>query len=562
MPPSARSHKGSSPRRKALHPYQRPLPSALAAQPAASDTEQKSLNKQDKQHVSDASIHLSAPETSSLQGSGRRKKKNKRKKNKNTRAMQSDAIKSSYAPPASPLSPSRPLLNKYGTQVTPPISQSGISEVAILPTKHNTDLATSQPSSNAGPVNDKARAANLDRDIIRLREEARKREAIHIELYKAQEEAGRLREKVENLTKHEDELKARVEELQRIVEVNNKKTEILDTAMQQHNSTKKDLTEVLTCTVCFEVLKDPYMLSCGHMACKSCLFNWFRSPGAYRRPPTTITSTSNLSYYTKICHMCRCIIVRRPTRVFFLRSILEPLGLHQDNPSPPVASHPSELPSSTASDPWELIFPPDPTTYKLHDDADHCLRCPECMGEIEDGNCTTCGNNFSSDSEMEGQSDENFDNFDWLYDEEDESSEEFFAQRFFDFPLAPIYNQRHPLGRGSGDDQSNSGSDSSSQEDGLPDHVGIGNLSVDTDVVTDSEGYEDSFIDDEEEESWSGDNSGDSDVVPLEDEDRPTRGGPPPRVRSVMSESGDESDQPVFTGRTRRMAGRVVSDSE
>lgn len=130
---------------------------------------------------------------------------------------------------------------------------------------------------------------------------------------------------------------------------------------------------------------------------------------------------------------------------------------------------------------------------------------------------------------MEGQSDENFDNFDWLYDEEDESSEEFFAQRFFDFPLAPIYNQRHPLGRGSGDDQSNSGSDSSSQEDGLPDHVGIGNLSVDTDVVTDSEGYEDSFIDDEEEESWSGDNSGDNDVVPLEDEDRPTRGGPPPR---------------------------------
>lgn len=229
MPPSARSHKGSSPRRKALHPYQRPLPSALAAQPAASDTEQKSLNKQDKQHVSDASIHLSAPGTSSLQGSGRRKKKNKRKKNKNTRAMQSDAIKSSYAPPTSPLSPSRPLLNKYGTQVTPPISQSGISEVAILPTKHNTDLATSQPSSNAGPVNDKARAANLDRDIIRLREEARKREAIHIELYKAQEEAGRLREKVENLTKHEDELKARVEELQRIVEVNNKKTEILDT---------------------------------------------------------------------------------------------------------------------------------------------------------------------------------------------------------------------------------------------------------------------------------------------------------------------------------------------
>lgn len=33
-------------------------------------------------------------------------------------------------------------------------------------------------------------------------------------------------------------------------------------------------------------------------------------------------------------------------------------------------------------------------------------------------------------------------------------------------------------------------------------------------------------------------------------------------MRSVTSENEDESDQPVFTGRTRRMAGRVVSDSE
>lgn len=229
MRPSTRSHRSSSPRRKALHPYQRPLPSAPAAQPSASDTKQKSLNKQDKRHVSDTSVQLPATETSSPQGCGKRKKKNKRKKNRNSRAMQSDAIKSSYAPPTSPFSPSKPLQTKCGTQITPIISQSEVSEVAFLPPKQNTHLASSQPSSNAGPVSDKVRAINLDRDIVRLREEAQKREAMHLELSKAHEEAERLRGKVKNLTEREDELKARVEELQRTVEANNKKTEILDT---------------------------------------------------------------------------------------------------------------------------------------------------------------------------------------------------------------------------------------------------------------------------------------------------------------------------------------------
>ncbi|KIR72814.1 hypothetical protein I310_03416 [Cryptococcus deuterogattii CA1014] len=488
MPPSTRPHKSSSPRRKSAHPYHRPSLSVPAAQPSVLDTKQESLNTQDKQHVSDASGHLSVPEASLPQGSEKRKKKNKRKKNKKSRAMQLDAIKSSYAPPSGPFSPSKSLQTKCGTDITSPISHSVITEAALLPLKHNTPLISLEPSSDNGP------------------------------------------------------------------------------AMQQHDSTKKDLTEALTCTVCFEILRDPYMLSCGHMACKSCLFDWFRSPGAYRRPPTPITPTSNLSYYTKICHMCRCIIVRRPTRVFFLRSILEPLGLHQDDPPPPLASHPAESSLSAASDPWKLIFPPDPITYKLHDDDDHCLRCPECMGEVEDGSCFSCGINFSSDSEMEGQSEEDFDGLDedsWPSDEDDESRGAFFQHLFRFHPhLTNIYNQRHPLGVDVDDDESDSDSNSMSMVEEPPNHVSVDNMSVDEDVITDSEGYEDSFIDDEEEESCSEEDSGDSDVVLLDNEDRPLRGGPPPRVRSIMSESGNESDQPVFTGRTRRTAGRVVSDSE
>lgn len=231
--------------------------------------------------------------------------------------------------------------------------------------------------------------------------------------------------------------------------------------------------------------------------------------------------------------MCRCIILRRPTRVFFLRSILEPLGLHQDDPPPPLASHPAESSFSSASDPWKLIFPPDPITYKLHDDDDHCLRCPECMGEVEDGSCFSCGINFSSDSEMEGQNEEDFGGLDedsWPSDEGDESRGAFFQHLFRFHPhLANIYNQRHPLGIDVDDDESDSDSNSMFVVEEPPNHVSVDNMSVDEDVITDSEGYEDSFIDDEEEESYSEDDSGDSDVVLLDNEDRPMRGGPPPR---------------------------------
>lgn len=57
------------------------------------------------------------------------------------------------------------------------------------------------------------------------------------------------------------------------------------------------------------------------------------------------------------------------------------------------------------------------------------------------------------------------------------------------------------------------------------DYVDGGNIFVDMDVIMDLEGYEDFFIDDEEEGSWFGDNSGDSDVIFLGDEDRFMRGG-------------------------------------
>lgn len=231
--------------------------------------------------------------------------------------------------------------------------------------------------------------------------------------------------------------------------------------------------------------------------------------------------------------MCRCIIVRRPTRVFFLRSILEPLGLHQGDPPPPLASHPAQSSLSAASDPWKLIFPPDPTTYKLHDDDDHCLRCPECMGEVEDGCCFSCGINFSSDSEMEGQSDEDFDGLgedSWPSDEGDESRGAFFQHLFRFHPhLTNIYNQGHPLGIDVDDDESDSDSNSVFVMEEPPSHVSVDNMSVDENVITDSDGYEDSFIDDEGEESYSEDDNEDSDVVLLENEDRPLRGGPPPR---------------------------------
>jgi hypothetical protein len=126
---------------------------------------------------------------------------------------------------------------------------------------------------------------------------------------------------------------------------------------------------------------------------------WFRTPGAYLHDPRgsqatpTIPSDLDLSYHSKSCHVCRAVILRRPTRMFHLGGILEPLGI---DPKLPSASQ-----QTADDDPWALTFPAERSTYRIWDENEHLHRCPECGGEVVDGSCCACGNDFS-ENENEG----------------------------------------------------------------------------------------------------------------------------------------------------------------
>ena len=102
--------------------------------------------------------------------------------------------------------------------------------------------------------------------------------------------------------------------------------------------------------------------------------------------PTPIRQHTDLSYRSKVCLTCRATILRRPTRVFLLDAILQPLGIAQ------VRATTSSL---KGDDPWALSFPPDPVRYRLYDESDEVYRCPECCFELLYGQCPHCEIEFS-----------------------------------------------------------------------------------------------------------------------------------------------------------------------
>jgi len=132
----------------------------------------------------------------------------------------------------------------------------------------------------------------------------------------------------------------------------------------------------------------PHKLTCS-------LKLWFRQNTAYQHKVSgEITETRDMSYRSKICHVCRSIVLRRPTRMYNVYSFLEDLDLLGEIPLPkPIAPPPPS--QEPGGDPWENLFPPDRQTYKLHDEEDDTYRCPACLHEIYDDRCDHCDAEFS-----------------------------------------------------------------------------------------------------------------------------------------------------------------------
>lgn len=105
-----------------------------------------------------------------------------------------------------------------------------------------------------------------------------------------------------------------------------------------------------------------------------------------------VPAERDVSYRTKVCHVCRVAILRRPSRMYHFDSILEPLGI---NPHLPTASQEA----ADDTDPWYNLFPVERETYRIFDQDDGIPRCPECLGEIDGNVCDVCDIEFSEDED-------------------------------------------------------------------------------------------------------------------------------------------------------------------
>ena len=97
----------------------------------------------------------------------------------------------------------------------------------------------------------------------------------------------------------------------------------------------------------------------------------------------------DLSYFRKVCHVCRKVCLSRPARMYHLQGILEPLDIDPHLPSESQETRERE------NDPWKGIFPAEKTTYRIEDEEDAVSRCPECFEEIAVDTCSRCGLMFS-----------------------------------------------------------------------------------------------------------------------------------------------------------------------
>ncbi|KAG9307962.1 hypothetical protein JVU11DRAFT_12768 [Chiua virens] len=178
-----------------------------------------------------------------------------------------------------------------------------------------------------------------------------------------------------------------------------------------HHALLNQVQQSITCQVCLDLMYKPYALApCGHLACHSCLVNWFTAPPPDNRPlPPPIMRK-------KTCPHCRAIVRERPVEVWSVKSIAQVVGKSGllQNLSP-LPEDTSEVSNSNV-DPWKDIFPklgaashrfpwyvpgadiditdvaPRGEDVGMLDMEDGGIyRCLDCMHEIWDGVCTSCG---------------------------------------------------------------------------------------------------------------------------------------------------------------------------
>ncbi|KII91714.1 hypothetical protein PLICRDRAFT_38539 [Plicaturopsis crispa FD-325 SS-3] len=183
--------------------------------------------------------------------------------------------------------------------------------------------------------------------------------------------------------------------------------------LTRHENVVAQMQQAFTCQICTELIRKPYALTpCGHVACYGCLVSWFKAP------PAEGNNAAPPIIRKKTCPHCRAVVTERPVEVWVVKSAVGVLAnsglLHVDDSLPP-AHDGVEMPA----DPWAGIFrkprqihahpfpfdgfelpehfaPPPPggeqgQNMGMHDVEDGVWRCLDCLHELWDGVCSSCG---------------------------------------------------------------------------------------------------------------------------------------------------------------------------
>lgn len=133
---------------------------------------------------------------------------------------------------------------------------------------------------------------------------------------------------------------------------------------------------ILQCQICTEFMSSPFVLTCGHNFCLTCIREW-------------LTAHRN-------CPICRSSVKHRPVLNYVVREILEILIRRQDILSAETSSWRLQ---QEAQDDFlrENIADPFPGLFRnslfsthggrLRDHEDNIVRCIRCHWEVEGDEC-------------------------------------------------------------------------------------------------------------------------------------------------------------------------------
>lgn len=333
-----------------------------------------------------------------------------------------------------------------------------------------------------------------------------------------------------------------------------------------HQSVLNNICQALTCQICLDVMYKPYALApCGHVACYDCLVQWFNAPPADNRPAAPAIVRK------KTCPHCRAVVRDRPAEIWTIKNLAHLIGKSDLANVPPHSEAQANVDRPADADPWDGIFRKSVhgfLPWLLAEDADAeprrgedvgmldmedggIYRCLDCMHEIWDGLCTSCGRRYPGHEGREDWPDyelgldfgagvEEFDPDDdpgWMGLEEGEGDDEDDGLAIGDwYPGLPVFSW------GVGFDEEDDDED-------------------DEDDEGDDEAYESDFIDDEHD---IGIPPGSIRRLPhiRELSDDSDNEDSRSRVDTDLLSEDDEEDQPPLASRLGRTAPIVVSSDE